>query len=111
MTIDARAVGAFQVGEDHVVAVLLDLRMVTADSLIVQPQQIAFLTANREWHGQVAEQSAFVNAVHDLKGHLGDGTVCHPKGLPVGSFPCPNWSRTGSHPTELGNPTSQVPSI
>ena len=74
MPVHTGAVGAFQVGEDQVVAILLDLGMVTTDALVVEPEEVSFFAANRERHGQVAEEPAFIDAVHDLKGHLDGGT-------------------------------------
>src|SRR5438132_2693556 len=87
MTIDAGAVSAFQVGEDQIVPILLDLGMIPADALIIQPQEVTFFASNRKWHSKVAENSTLIDAIHGLKGHFQDGAGRRPRCFHIHSFP------------------------
>ena len=55
MAIDARAVGAFQVGENQIAGVLLHLGMVAAHALVIEPEEVALLAADCERNHQVAK--------------------------------------------------------
>src|SRR5262249_28671363 len=67
--VDARAVGAFQAGEDEFAVVELDLGVETAHALVVEPEDVAFLTANGNGRGQLAEHAALVDSFEHLKGY------------------------------------------
>ena len=71
VAVDAGAVGAFQVGQDDVVAVLLDLGVETADPFVVEAQPVALFAADRDRRRQVPEDAAFVDALKDLERNLG----------------------------------------
>ena len=72
--VDAGAVGAFQIGQDDVVGVLLDLGVETADALVVEPQAVALLAADGDRCRQLAEDSAFVDSFQHLKRDLRHST-------------------------------------
>jgi len=65
--VDAGAVGAFEVGEDDVAVVFLDLGVEAADALVVEPHEVAFLAADGDRRGEVAEHAAAVHPLQDLK--------------------------------------------
>ena len=69
VAVDAGAVGAFQVGQDDVAVVELDLGVEAADALVVEAEEVAFLPADGDGGGQVAEDAALVDAFEHLKGH------------------------------------------
>ena len=62
-----RAVGAFQVGGDDLVAVVLELEVIPADPLVVQLDRIAVLAADRHRRGHVFKHTAAVGAMQDAE--------------------------------------------
>ena len=58
MSVDPCAVGAFQVGEDQLPAVFLNLRMEAADTLVIQADAVFVLAANRDGRVQLAKNQA-----------------------------------------------------
>src|SRR5260370_36352093 len=71
--VDPRAVGAFQVGQDEIASVLLHLGVKAADPLVIEPQVVAFLTADRERKRKILENPALVHAVQDLNSNRDTG--------------------------------------
>ena len=47
LAVDTSAVGAFQIGQNQLLLIFLDLDMKATDALIVELNRIAFLAANR----------------------------------------------------------------
>ena len=67
--VDAGAVGAFQVGQDDVAVLELDLGVEAADALVVEAQEVPFLAADGHRDRQVAEDPALVDPFEDLERH------------------------------------------
>src|SRR5262249_6399369 len=53
--VDPSAIGAIEIGQDDVAFLGLDLGVITAHSLIVEPERITFLPTDRHRDGQVAK--------------------------------------------------------
>jgi len=58
----AGAVSAFEIGDDNIAILVLHFGVVTADSLVVQSQSIAFFATNGNGYRQVAEHATFIDA-------------------------------------------------
>src|SRR5262249_2242184 len=67
--VDPRAVGAFQIGEDHLAVVELHLGVEPAHALVVETKDIALFSADAKGRGQLAKRAALVNPFQHLKGY------------------------------------------
>src|SRR5208283_6146319 len=70
VAVDPGAVGAFQVGQDDVAVVMLDLGVKAANPFIVEPEQVALLAADRQGDGQLAEDAALVDSLEHLESYV-----------------------------------------
>src|SRR5437763_1618111 len=61
VAVDAGAVGAFEVGDDDLAVVELDLGMEAADALVVEPEDVALLPADRDRGWKVPIDFALVD--------------------------------------------------
>src|SRR2546422_2454017 len=66
LTIHSRPVRTIQIGQDDLPLIFLDLCMEPADPLVVELDQVAFLTADGDRGEHVAENPAAVHSVEDL---------------------------------------------
>src|SRR5262249_49693146 len=68
--VDPRAVGAFEIGEHQLAAVLLNLDVVTADPLVVELHDVTFLAADRDGRGQMVVDPSAVCAVQNSQRYV-----------------------------------------
>src|SRR5207253_4162889 len=78
IAVHAGAVGAFEIGQDYVAIVDLDLGMKPADALVVEAEEVAFLAPDRQGRCKVAENAALVYAFQDLNGYIRHRTTRDP---------------------------------
>ena len=69
VAVDARAVGAFQIGQNDFAVVELHFGVKAADPFIVEAQDIAFLPTDGDGRRHFTENAAFVDSFEDLKGY------------------------------------------
>ena len=65
--VDARAIGAVEVGQDNIVGVNLHLGVKPADALVVEPQDVPFLTTDGDRRLQIPKDPSLVDSFQDLK--------------------------------------------
>jgi len=66
MAVDPSAVGALQIGEDNLAAVLLNLRVKAADPFVIQADRIIILAAERDRSWKIAKHQSALEAFEQL---------------------------------------------
>src|SRR5207249_659728 len=91
------AVGAVEVGQDDVAVLGLDLGVVAADPLVVEPQDVPLLAADRNRHRHVPVHAPLVDAFENEERHGTHSEILHVCAGAAGSRPG-SWS----YSTNLG---------
>src|SRR5581483_2873816 len=84
VTVDACTVGAFEIGQNQVAAILLNLGVKATNTVVIQAKKIAFFPANRERHRQISENPSLIDAIQHLEGHAQIGARRHRRILHCG---------------------------
>ena len=72
MAVDAGPIGAVQVGQNNVIVVDLNLRVIPADALVIEANVVFVLPADGDGRGQIGKDLSPFESVDDLK-----RDVCH----------------------------------